>query len=62
MAASNGVYSDRGSSAVEADYASGVGGFFSSDSRKHEDLKNMLDSSKDGLKLEAMKRIIGEFS
>ncbi|XP_028967971.1 AP-3 complex subunit beta-1 [Galendromus occidentalis] len=59
MAASNGVYSDRGSSAVEADYASGVGGFFSSDSRKHEDLKNMLDSSKDGLKLEAMKRIIG---
>ncbi|XP_064481144.1 AP-3 complex subunit beta-2-like [Ornithodoros turicata] len=33
--------------------------FFSSDIRKHEDLKNMLDSSKDGLKLEAMKRIIG---
>lgn len=33
--------------------------FFSSDVRKHEDLKNMLDSSKDGLKLEAMKRIIG---
>lgn len=34
-------------------------GFFSSDLRRHEDLKNMLDSSKDGLKLEAMKRIIG---
>ncbi|KAL3208707.1 hypothetical protein MRX96_009582 [Rhipicephalus microplus] len=36
-----------------------VPGFFSSDLRRHEDLKNMLDSSKDGLKLEAMKRIIG---
>ena len=27
--------------------------------RRHEDLKQMLDSSKDNLKLEAMKRIIG---
>ena len=26
---------------------------------RHEDLKQMLDSTKDGLKLEAMKRIIG---
>jgi len=26
---------------------------------RHEDLKQMLDSSKDNLKLEAMKRIIG---
>ena len=26
---------------------------------RHEDLKQMLDSNKDGLKLEAMKRIIG---
>lgn len=26
---------------------------------RHDDLKQMLDSSKDGLKLEAMKRIIG---
>jgi AP-3 complex subunit beta len=26
---------------------------------RHEDLKEMLDSNKDGLKLEAMKRIIG---
>ncbi|XP_059154175.1 AP-3 complex subunit beta-2-like [Physella acuta] len=34
-------------------------GFFTSDSKKHEDLKTMLDSNKDGLKLEAMKRIIG---
>ncbi|KAK0178208.1 hypothetical protein PV328_002181 [Microctonus aethiopoides] len=35
------------------------GGFFHSDYKKHEDLKQMLDSNKDGLKLEAMKRIIG---
>lgn len=39
------------------DPASGV--FFGSDSRKHEDLKEMLDANKDNLKLEAMKRIIG---
>ena len=26
---------------------------------RHEDLKQMLDTNKDGLKLEAMKRIIG---
>ena len=26
---------------------------------RHEDLKNMLDSSKDGQKLEAMKIIVG---
>lgn len=26
---------------------------------RHDDLKQMLDSNKDGLKLEAMKRIIG---
>ncbi|OQR76388.1 AP-3 complex subunit beta-2-like [Tropilaelaps mercedesae] len=65
----NGVYSERGgggssinssSSAVEAEFASAASGrFFSSDARKHEDLKDMLDSNKDGLKLEAMKRIIG---
>lgn len=41
---------------MEAEYA---GGFFASDARKHDDLKHMLDSNKDGLKLEAMKRIIG---
>lgn len=45
---------DAGATAAES-----VPGFFSSDLRRHEDLKNMLDSSKDGLKLEAMKRIIG---
>ncbi|XP_017002308.2 AP-3 complex subunit beta-2 isoform X2 [Drosophila takahashii] len=41
-----------------ADPASGAA-FFQSDGRKHDDLKQMLDSNKDGLKLEAMKRIIG---
>ncbi|CAF1101511.1 unnamed protein product [Didymodactylos carnosus] len=32
---------------------------FSVDYKKHEDLKQMLDSNKDNLKLEAMRRIIG---
>ncbi|XP_053951318.1 AP-3 complex subunit beta-2 [Anastrepha ludens] len=40
-----------------ADPASGA--FFQNEGRKHDDLKQMLDSNKDGLKLEAMKRIIG---
>ncbi|XP_076356504.1 LOW QUALITY PROTEIN: AP-3 complex subunit beta-2-like [Tachypleus tridentatus] len=46
---------------AEPEYANdpAAGGFFASDFRRHEDLKNMLDSNKDGLKLEAMKRIIG---
>lgn len=35
------------------------GGFFHADYKKHDDLKQMLDSNKDSLKLEAMKRIIG---
>ncbi|XP_006812091.1 AP-3 complex subunit beta-2-like [Saccoglossus kowalevskii] len=35
------------------------GGIFAADYKKHEDLKQMLDSNKDNLKLEAMKRIIG---
>lgn len=35
------------------------GGFFSSDFQRHDDLKAMLDSSKDNLKLDAMKRIVG---
>ncbi|CAF0807411.1 unnamed protein product [Adineta ricciae] len=33
--------------------------FFALDYKKHEDLKQMLDSNKDNLKLEAMRRIIG---
>ncbi|XP_023242100.1 AP-3 complex subunit beta-2-like [Centruroides sculpturatus] len=61
--ASNCVYSnDRVPSSLnDTEIASdpAAGGFFASDFRKHEDLKNMLDSNKDGLKLEAMKRIIG---
>ncbi|KAK3712982.1 hypothetical protein QZH41_012836 [Actinostola sp. cb2023] len=36
----------------------GIGGLFSVDFKKHDDLKSMLDSSKDNLKLDAMKRII----
>ncbi|XP_013174112.1 PREDICTED: AP-3 complex subunit beta-2 isoform X2 [Papilio xuthus] len=35
------------------------GAFFQPDYKKNEDLKLMLDGSKDSLKLEAMKRIIG---
>lgn len=61
--ASNCVYSNERlpSSMNDTEIASdpAAGGFFASDFRKHEDLKNMLDSNKDGLKLEAMKRIIG---
>lgn len=34
-------------------------GLFSSDFKKNEDLKEMLESSKESLKLEAMKRIVG---
>uniref|UniRef100_UPI00358E8B27 AP-3 complex subunit beta-2 n=1 Tax=Myxine glutinosa TaxID=7769 RepID=UPI00358E8B27 len=34
------------------------GGIFSSDFKRHEDLKEMLDGNKDSLKLEAMKRIV----
>ncbi|XP_070599321.1 AP-3 complex subunit beta-1 isoform X2 [Erythrolamprus reginae] len=34
-------------------------GLFSSDGKKNEDLKQMLESSKDSAKLEAMKRIVG---
>ncbi|GLH02271.1 AP-3 complex subunit beta [Gryllus bimaculatus] len=61
--ANNGSYSnDRPSSGGDPpDYAAdpASGGFFHSDYKKHDDLKQMLDSNKDGLKLEAMKRIIG---
>ncbi|KAM6391763.1 AP-3 complex subunit beta-1 [Rhynochetos jubatus] len=34
-------------------------GLFSSDTKKNEDLKQMLESSKDSSKLDAMKRIVG---
>ncbi|KAF5270811.1 hypothetical protein FQA39_LY08328 [Lamprigera yunnana] len=50
-----------GPSGIEPEYATdpASGGFFHSDYKKHDDLKEMLDSNKDNLKLEAMKRIIG---
>ncbi|XP_014666116.1 PREDICTED: AP-3 complex subunit beta-2-like [Priapulus caudatus] len=52
---------DRASSTGDADVGidPASGSFFSADYKRHEDLKTMLDSNKDGLKLEAMKRIIG---
>ncbi|CAN7998896.1 unnamed protein product [Ixodes hexagonus] len=65
MMAATWAYENQSSKypAEATDFTSGESvtsaGFFSSDLRRHEDLKNMLDSSKDGLKLEAMKRIIG---
>ncbi|KFO80846.1 AP-3 complex subunit beta-2 [Cuculus canorus] len=34
------------------------GGIFAADYKRHDDLKEMLDSNKDSLKLEAMKRIV----
>ncbi|XP_068158278.1 LOW QUALITY PROTEIN: AP-3 complex subunit beta-2 [Drosophila tropicalis] len=56
------AYGDRPQMGLDVEFgsdpASGAA-FFQSDGRKHDDLKQMLDSNKDGLKLEAMKRIIG---
>lgn len=60
--ANNGSYAnERPPSTGETEFANdpASGSFFASDYKKHEDLKVMLDSNKDGLKLEAMKRIIG---
>ncbi|XP_050430715.1 AP-3 complex subunit beta-2 isoform X2 [Adelges cooleyi] len=64
----NGTYDKNGLSASttsgDGDYSSdpasgGLSSFFVTDYKKHDDLKQMLDSAKDGPKLEAMKRIIG---
>ncbi|XP_050533343.1 AP-3 complex subunit beta-1 isoform X2 [Daktulosphaira vitifoliae] len=62
----NGAYDKNGlpTSTTETDYTNdpasgGLSSFFVSDYKKHDDLKQMLDSTKDGPKLEAMKRIIG---
>lgn len=49
------VYPDDAGVVVE-EYS--VARFFHKDSGKHDDLKDMLDSNKDALKLDAMKRII----
>uniref|UniRef100_A0A0C9RZA1 AP-3 complex subunit beta n=1 Tax=Fopius arisanus TaxID=64838 RepID=A0A0C9RZA1_9HYME len=54
-----GSYSNDKPSEPELGTDPASGGFFHSDYKKHDDLKQMLDSNKDGLKLEAMKRIIG---
>ncbi|XP_073834874.1 adaptor related protein complex 3 subunit ruby [Musca autumnalis] len=57
------AYGDRGGVQTGLDIEYGTdpasGSIFKYDGRKHDDLKQMLDSNKDGLKLEAMKRIIG---
>ncbi|XP_045591832.1 AP-3 complex subunit beta-2 isoform X2 [Procambarus clarkii] len=54
-------YSNERPPSIDVDYSAdpASGSFFSTEFKKHEDLKQMLDSNKDGLKLEAMKRIIG---
>lgn len=61
MSGSNGNSYSNDRTSADAEYAAdpASGGFFHSDYKKHEDLKQMLDTNKDGLKLEAMKRIIG---
>ncbi|XP_030748355.1 AP-3 complex subunit beta-2 [Sitophilus oryzae] len=60
MSNTNSYSNDRGLG-FENEYSSDLasGGFFHTDFKKHDDLKEMLDSNKDSLKLEAMKRIIG---
>ncbi|XP_013886795.1 AP-3 complex subunit beta-1 [Austrofundulus limnaeus] len=62
MSASSAFNEEKlGSSSVgEAEYAYDPvsGKIFSSDYNRHDDLKEMLDSNKDSLKLEAMKRIV----
>uniref|UniRef100_A0A7N6AA06 AP-3 complex subunit beta n=1 Tax=Anabas testudineus TaxID=64144 RepID=A0A7N6AA06_ANATE len=65
----NALYNDQGGAeaAVEAGQESGstssnagaAFGLFSADFKKNEDLKEMLESNKESLKLEAMKRIVG---
>ncbi|XP_077442401.1 AP-3 complex subunit beta-1 [Vanacampus margaritifer] len=60
------LYNDQGGAeaAVEAGQESTAGagtafGLFSADFKKNEDLKEMLESNKESLKLEAMKRVVG---
>ncbi|KAM6034484.1 AP-3 complex subunit beta-1 isoform 1-T1 [Chlamydotis macqueenii] len=63
-------YSEQGGEAAAAELAQeatptttpsapAAFGLFSSDTKKNEDLKQMLESSKDSAKLDAMKRIVG---
>ncbi|XP_077373675.1 AP-3 complex subunit beta-2 isoform X15 [Festucalex cinctus] len=62
MSASTAFNDEKGgsSSVGEPEYGHdpASGGIFSSDYKRHDDLKEMLDSNKDSLKLEAMKRIV----
>uniref|UniRef100_A0A9J7XEN8 AP-3 complex subunit beta n=1 Tax=Cyprinus carpio carpio TaxID=630221 RepID=A0A9J7XEN8_CYPCA len=61
VSAAPSAFSDeKGGSASEPEYGHdpASGGIFSSDYKRHDDLKEMLDSNKDSLKLEAMKRIV----
>ncbi|XP_061657036.1 AP-3 complex subunit beta-1 isoform X2 [Syngnathoides biaculeatus] len=60
------LYNDQGGAepAVEASQESAPAagaafGLFSADFKKNEDLKEMLESNKESLKLEAMKRVVG---
>ncbi|KAF5908302.1 AP-3 complex subunit beta-2 isoform X11, partial [Clarias magur] len=62
MSTSSGFTDEKGGSSTAAEPEYGhdpaSGGIFSSDYKRHDDLKEMLDSNKDSLKLEAMKRIV----
>ncbi|KAK7499691.1 hypothetical protein BaRGS_00009032 [Batillaria attramentaria] len=51
--------SSTGSAEADISTDPASSGFFTTDFKRHEDLKQMLDSNKDGLKLEAMKRVVG---
>ncbi|XP_058264639.1 AP-3 complex subunit beta-2 isoform X5 [Hemibagrus wyckioides] len=62
MSTSSAFNDEKGGSSTVAEPEYGhdpaSGGIFSSDYKRHDDLKEMLDSNKDSLKLEAMKRIV----
>uniref|UniRef100_A0A8D8PUZ3 AP-3 complex subunit beta n=1 Tax=Cacopsylla melanoneura TaxID=428564 RepID=A0A8D8PUZ3_9HEMI len=57
--ANTGSYNSDKASDVDYGIDPASGGFFNSDYKKNDDLKQMLDVNKDSMKLEAMKRIIG---
>ncbi|KAG3266457.1 adaptor related protein complex 3 beta 1 subunit, transcript variant X2 [Ictidomys tridecemlineatus] len=54
-----GETAELGQEATSTISPSGAFGLFSSDLKKNEDLKQMLESNKDSAKLDAMKRIVG---
>ncbi|CAI9176277.1 unnamed protein product [Rangifer tarandus platyrhynchus] len=54
-----GEATELGQEATSTISPSGAFGLFSSDMKKNEDLKQMLESNKDSAKLDAMKRIVG---